>query len=294
MDDLSQLPEKTQNHLVRALDAAKQLRSSTDFFLWSQGQLCVLLEHHVLLGALLDEQQQVVHMECLQAVPVKLELLQALRDRETGYLVRLARHNLDQRPVWVGDGAGAGAGANTQPGELSDGLRQEWAGFGLGRALFIGTGPIPGGLSSYFGFLCLPAPPTAAQALMIRALMPQMHLALLRASSSPAPTPLPQGLEDQVELTDRQLEILHWVKMGKTNFEISLIIGISALTVKNHLQKLFKRLNVHNRAQAVAYLMSTQALQLSGAAKAEARLGVDSPNSLLPKAEDPEPCHTGF
>lgn len=292
MDDLSQLPEKTQNHLVRALDAAKQLRSSTDFFLWSQGQLCVLLEHRVLLGALLDEQQQVVHMECLQAVPVKLELLQALRDRETGYLVRLARHNLDQRPVWVGDGAGAGA--NTHPGELSDGLRQEWAGFGLGRALFIGTGPIPGGLSSYFGFLCLPAAPTLAQSLMTRALLPQMHLALLRASSHPTPAPLPQGLEDQVELTDRQLEILHWVKMGKTNFEISLIIGISALTVKNHLQKLFKRLNVHNRAQAVAYLMSTQALQLSGAAKAEARLGVDSPNSLLPKAEDPEPCHTGF
>jgi len=290
VDDLSQLPEKTQNHLVRALDAAKQLRNRADFFLWSQGQLCVLLEHRILLGALLDEQQQVVHMECLQAVPVKLELLEALKDRESGYLVRLAHHHPDQRPVWVGDGASD----NLQPGELSEGLRQEWTEFGLGRALFIGTGPIPGGLSSYFGFLCLPTAPTPAQVLMTRALLPQMHLALLRASSSPTPGPLALGLDDQVELTDRQLEILHWVKMGKTNFEISLIIGISALTVKNHLQKLFKRLNVHNRAQAVAYLMSTQALQDSGAAKAEARSGVDSPNSLLEKAANMEPCHTDF
>lgn len=290
MDDLSQLPVNTQSHLVRALDGAKQLRSSADFFLWSQGQLCVLLEHRILLGALLDENHKVVHLECLQSVPVKPDLLQALNDPDSGYLARLARHNQDQQPIAVGEGANA----MPEPDGLTDGLRQEWAGFGLGRALFVGTGPIPGGLSSYFGFLCLPAAPTLAQALMTRALLPQMHLALLRASSSPTPTPLPLGLEDQVELTDRQLEILHWVKMGKTNFEISLIIGISALTVKNHLQKLFKRLNVHNRAQAVAYLMSTQALQLSGIAKAEARLSVDSPNSLLAKGENPEPCHTAF
>jgi transcriptional regulator EpsA len=289
VDDLSQLPEKTQNHLVRALDAAKQLRSSADFFLWSQGQLCVLLEHRILLGALLDEQHKVVYLECLQSVPVKPDLLEALKDQESGYLARLARHNQDQRPISVGDGAGA----NPQPDGLSDGLRQEWAGFGLGRALFIGTGPIPGGLSSYFGFLCLPAAPTPAQALMTRALLPQMHLALLRASSNPTPGLLALGAEDQVELTDRQLEILHWVKMGKTNFEIAMIIGISALTVKNHLQKLFKRLNVHNRTQAVAYLMSTQALQQSGIAKAGARPGADSPNSLRSKAADPEPCHTG-
>jgi DNA-binding CsgD family transcriptional regulator len=35
-----------------------------------------------------------------------------------------------------------------------------------------------------------------------------------------------------------------------------VILELSPLTVKNHLQKLFKRLNVHNRTQAVAKRMA--------------------------------------
>jgi DNA-binding CsgD family transcriptional regulator len=34
-------------------------------------------------------------------------------------------------------------------------------------------------------------------------------------------------------------------------------MSVSPLTVKNHLQKLFKRLDVHNRTQAVAKVMNT-------------------------------------
>jgi len=52
-------------------------------------------------------------------------------------------------------------------------------------------------------------------------------------------------------LTDRELDILNWVTMGKTNPEIGSILDISAFTVKNHLKRVFKKLNVSNRAQAV-------------------------------------------
>ena len=51
-------------------------------------------------------------------------------------------------------------------------------------------------------------------------------------------------------LSDRESEIMLWVKMGKTNHEIGMILNISAFTVKNHLQRIFKKLDVLNRAQA--------------------------------------------
>jgi DNA-binding CsgD family transcriptional regulator len=50
----------------------------------------------------------------------------------------------------------------------------------------------------------------------------------------------------------RELEIMDWVRKGKTNQEIGMILNISVFTVKNHLQRVFKKLDVLNRAQAVA------------------------------------------
>ncbi len=52
-------------------------------------------------------------------------------------------------------------------------------------------------------------------------------------------------------LSTRESEIMDWVKRGKTNQDIGLILNISAFTVKNHLQRIFKKLDVLNRAQAV-------------------------------------------
>lgn len=52
-------------------------------------------------------------------------------------------------------------------------------------------------------------------------------------------------------LTPREIEILEWVRNGKTNIEIGMILEISTFTVKNHLQRIFKKMNATNRAQAV-------------------------------------------
>ncbi len=60
-----------------------------------------------------------------------------------------------------------------------------------------------------------------------------------------------KGFLQEHDLTNRELEVLHWVAMGKTNLEIGLILFISVFTVKNHVKRLFKKLKVSNRAQAV-------------------------------------------
>jgi transcriptional regulator EpsA len=56
------------------------------------------------------------------------------------------------------------------------------------------------------------------------------------------------------DLSAREREILDWVRMGKTNDEIGSILNISAFTVKNHLQRIYRKMDVMNRAQAVSKL----------------------------------------
>jgi transcriptional regulator EpsA len=55
-------------------------------------------------------------------------------------------------------------------------------------------------------------------------------------------------------LSERELQIMVWVAMGKTNPEIGMILDISEFTVKNHMKSIFGKLDVTNRAQAVAKL----------------------------------------
>jgi DNA-binding CsgD family transcriptional regulator len=65
--------------------------------------------------------------------------------------------------------------------------------------------------------------------------------------------PLP-GAAAATALSEREREIMAWVALGKTNPEIGCILSISEFTVKNHMKSIFGKLDVSNRAQAVAKL----------------------------------------
>jgi DNA-binding CsgD family transcriptional regulator len=51
-------------------------------------------------------------------------------------------------------------------------------------------------------------------------------------------------------LTKRESEILYWVMRGKTNIQISEILGVSPLTVRLRLEHIFKKLGVASRTAA--------------------------------------------
>lgn len=53
-------------------------------------------------------------------------------------------------------------------------------------------------------------------------------------------------------LTRRQLEIAHWLVVGKTDWEIGKILRISHKTVNDHVEKMKSRYGVHSRNQFVA------------------------------------------
>ena len=62
-------------------------------------------------------------------------------------------------------------------------------------------------------------------------------------------------------LTCREREVLHWTAQGKGCWETGHIVGISERTVKFHLQNIYRKLNVVNRAQAVARAAQINLLQ---------------------------------
>lgn len=59
-------------------------------------------------------------------------------------------------------------------------------------------------------------------------------------------------LQEALDLTNRQAEVLYWIAKGKTNGEIGLILGTSPRTVNKHLEKIYKKLGVENRTAAAA------------------------------------------
>ena len=68
-----------------------------------------------------------------------------------------------------------------------------------------------------------------------------------------------QVLAQSLSLTSRESEVLLWISRGKSNREIGEILTISPRTVNKHLEQVFVKLGVENRASAAARAVRTLA-----------------------------------
>jgi len=59
-------------------------------------------------------------------------------------------------------------------------------------------------------------------------------------------------LQNKLSISERESEVLLWVSRGKSNREIGEILTISPRTVDKHLEQIFAKLGVANRASAAA------------------------------------------
>ncbi|MBI1285858.1 MAG: response regulator [Thiobacillus sp.] len=78
---------------------------------------------------------------------------------------------------------------------------------------------------------------------------PDEHLFSLTADSGVSDA---QMLSKAYGLTSREAEVLIWIARGKSNREISEILLISPRTVNKHLERVFTKLGVENRAAAAS------------------------------------------
>jgi DNA-binding NarL/FixJ family response regulator len=60
---------------------------------------------------------------------------------------------------------------------------------------------------------------------------------------------------DGTKLTDRQMQVLRLVALGLSNREIGRSLNISIETVKEHVQNMLRKLEVHDRTQAAVWAL---------------------------------------
>jgi len=254
MDTVVIPSRQEQEYLLRAIEAGLRVASLRELFLWTQGQVQALLPHAALVclqfgpagGA---EVAGPVRIECLHGTVLAADTLRMLTDVRDGLALRIARHCLH------GGRLPALADFGTAARQPLDGFRDEMARAGFDSVLVHGTGPTSAG-GSMFVLFGLPSRPNARHAYFLELLLPHLHLALGRL-------PLPRAPQSGMPvrpLSARETEIVGWLRAGKSNDEMGRLLGISALTVKNHLQRIYRTLGVSNRAHALARCLDLRLL----------------------------------
>ena len=234
--------------LLFAIEASHQINKRFQFFLWAQGVLQSFLPHQTLICATgnLDAEQFEVDVFSSDAVtPDKQpELWDAARDT-TQLAVR----------EWIRRGRDPLAFSTEMRDAGSDPMLAAIWELGLGNTLMHGTRDLRGPNASFFIFGRLARTPRRRSREVCEILLPYLHFAvhryvLLDGDSTKRRAPAP-------ELSGREIQIMRGVRDGKTNMEIGAELGISPLTVKNHIQRILRKLQVNNRAQAVARCLVT-------------------------------------
>jgi len=114
------------------------------------------------------------------------------------------------------------------------------------------------GPNGEFGMLSF-ATNTATDAAFVRevnAMLPDLALVRDYAFATAVRFSPPTGQEAAPRLTPRELEVLNWVMVGKSSWEISKITGCSEATVNFHMGNIRQKFNVNTRQQAVVRAIS--------------------------------------
>jgi transcriptional regulator EpsA len=229
------------------LEATLRIYSPHHFFSWTQGLMQSMLAHEVLICAINNEAVEASQVECYAAAPLDAKRLSKLYCEEPALIDALVSD-------WeVGRCLPLIYDLRTNTRFETFHLVRELNLLGASVLAVHGTYDIHGRMRSFFLFACRPSASTTDHLMRIEMLVPFLHAAWVRSKfSQSSSTTDGNALPDNRHLlTAREQEVLQWIYLGKGNIEIGLILGISPLTVKNHVQEILRRLNVQNRTQAV-------------------------------------------
>lgn len=245
-----------QEALLLNLEAALRVHARHQFFNWTQGALQSLVTHEVLICALRNAEPMSFYVESYSTLPLDLSRLNEVYRQDVGVVPHLIKswEKNRRRPLICEIG-------NESPFAASA-LARELNKVGASSLVAHGTYDALGKLASFFIFACRQGSVGPKQAYVIELAVPFLHSAWVRTQLSWTADdanvkPLVAGL-----LTSRELEIVKWLYYGKSNIEIGMILAISPLTVKNHVQKILRKLNVLNRTQAVGKALTLPILNI--------------------------------
>ena len=239
-------------HLARILLASRRVRQRHQFFAWVHGPVQSLVPHEILLCGLRDEDDYLLHERFSACRYFREEHHARALAPGTGLVAELADH-------WAATGEARLIGADAAPD-----WQARLADLELKNLMFQGLGGLNGRLKGYACLSRVRAPLDPRLVLYLDLLLPHLLATLARVLALEVREQGANGRPSAV-ITPREIEVLTWVREGKTNQEIALILGLSMLTAKNHLRHAMKKLDVRTRGQAVAKAIALGLLSARGA-----------------------------
>ncbi|HQT71377.1 MAG TPA: transcriptional regulator EpsA [Thiobacillus sp.] len=254
MHNANELTDEECGHLARILLASRRVRLRHHFFSWVHGPVQALIPHEILLCGVADESGYLLHERFTACRYFKDDHFHRVIHPGDGLIQQLAQewhgHGEPRLIAALHDEAG---GWHARLGDLE-----------LKNLAFHGMSWINGQLKGYAGFARVRVPFDGRLAMYLDILLPHLLVTLARVLANEAradgDSKRPTGL-----ITPREVEVLTWVRDGKTNDEIADILGLSMLTVKNHLRHAMKKMVVRTRGQAVAKAIALGFLRAQGA-----------------------------
>jgi transcriptional regulator EpsA len=241
----ARLNDSEREALLLNMDVALRVHTRAQLFSWVQGTLQSMIPHEVLVCGLQESRQSSLRVDSFSTAPIDCARLNELFQQDVSlvpHLVKIWEENRCQAVL-----------CETERGPLAGAaLAREFSRLGASHVLAHGTHDATGTMTSFFVFACRPGAVGPKQAYLADLIVPYLHAAWVRSQvtwpldRAGANKPAKAGL-----LTPRETQILQWIYHGKSNIEIGMILDISPLTVKNHVQKTLRKLNVLNRTQAV-------------------------------------------
>jgi transcriptional regulator EpsA len=234
--------------IVLNLDASLRVHARAHFFSWTQGLLQSLIRHELLICMLCHGKPPAFRADGFSMTTPDPALFSDMLLRDTAVAPAMLKAWEERRyqPVVFDVGAGSTAGP-VGNGAFSRELER----LGATQLLVHGLHDSDGRALSLFTFACRPGSVSARQAYLAQLIAPSLHAAWVRTQLQGGASPVDKSSGAASVLTVREQDILKWIYLGKSNFEIGAILKISPLTVKNHVQKILRKLNVVNRTQAV-------------------------------------------
>jgi transcriptional regulator EpsA len=249
--------------IVQVLESAMEVRRRHQFFVWTQGSLQLLLPHKVAICGSYERGRKQVRLEVFNSIVVPASLLEMLTDGRSPLMQHIVNAWIDNsgRPLLVQLSTLSGRSITAASAALEAAGFKELLVHGVSRpqrnneieTLFVFTSP---GAS-------VSAPAVDCAEL----LLPHLHRTYLRVQSVEREISevrhasiRPKRGYSSANISERECQVLGWVREGMSNQEIATQLGISPLTVKNHVQRILQKLGANNRAQAVARAMSMNLL----------------------------------
>ena len=236
---------------------ATDVASTEDFKAWAQTSVRKLFPHEMLIAGVAHRNGPRVAVDRLVPAGFPMAFINAVTARDGAFTCPTLE-------IWFQQGQPQLYQPN--PGDRSSqALRpaKEFDAYDLKNVAAHGVPDLSGRYATYFSFSQIPKSLTKRHSDLLELLVPQLHHAYVQATAGPKfgftsdhpidTTAGSSGLAwaQGFGLSTRELQVLYWLSMGKTNDQIAHATRRARDTVKHQVSGILAKLNVCTRSEAV-------------------------------------------